>query len=292
MREILQEATPRGARLHLRRDPPEIFEYDRFNTTVANAVGSPGDRLRRPAGQELQGEGYAGDLLLLHSGRVDDSQDGLRYPVRLAASGIAAGAIAARHSRHPGGAFPNAIGLDMGGTSTDICLVHGGELRVTKEWSVEYGYPIIFPSIEVLTIEAGGGSLAWPDEAGSIANGPRVGGADPGPACYDTGGIEPTNSDDANVVLGRLGSTLAGGAKQLRPELAKHAIVEKIATPLGLELAEAAGAIVKVANANMADAVRLVSIRRGLDARLRPHRLRVWGAARSGRWRENCPYRR
>jgi N-methylhydantoinase A len=267
MREILQEELPEARVSTSAEILPEIFEYDRFNTTVANAVLAPlvtgyVDRL----GEELQGEGYAGDLLLLHSGGGSMTPKMVsRYPVRLAASGIAAGAIAARHIATQAG-FPNAIGLDMGGTSTDICLVHGGELRVTKEWSVEYGYPIIFPSIEVLTIGAGGGSLAWLDEAGSLRNGPQSAGADPGPACYDTGGIEPTNSD-ANVVLGRLGSTLAGGAKQLRPELAKHAIVEKIATPLGLELAEAAGAIVKVANANMADAVRLVSIRRGLDPR-------------------------
>ncbi|MEI2777461.1 MAG: hydantoinase/oxoprolinase family protein [Tetrasphaera sp.] len=188
-----------------------------------------------------------------------------RYPVRLAASGIAAGAIAARHVASQCG-YPNAIGLDMGGTSTDICLVHGGELRVTTEWSVEYGYPIIFPSIEVLTIGAGGGSLAWLDEAGSLRNGPQSAGADPGPACYDTGGTEPTNSD-ANLTLGRLGTSLAGGAKSLDPSLAREALRRRIVEPLGLELAEAAGAVVKVANANMADAVRLVSIRRGLDPR-------------------------
>lgn len=267
MREILAEELP-GVNLCTSAEIlPEIFEYERFNTTAANAVLAPlvtgyVDRLSN----ELATDGYDGDLLLLHSGggsmtpRMVD-----RFPVRLAASGIAAGAIAARHLAVQSG-YPNAIGLDMGGTSTDICLVHNGELRVTKEWSVEYGYPIIFPSIEVLTIGAGGGSLAWLDEAGSLRNGPQSAGAAPGPACYDTGGTQPTNSD-ANVTLGRLGTSLAGGAKELRPDLAREAISGAIAQPLGLGLEEAAGAIVKVANANMSDAVRLVSIRRGLDPR-------------------------
>lgn len=267
MREILTAELPDVSICTSAEILPEIFEYDRFNTTAANAVLAPlvtgyVDRL----GTQLADEGYDGDLLLLHSGggsmtpRMVD-----KFPVRLAASGIAAGAIAARHISVQSG-YPNAIGLDMGGTSTDICLVHNGDLRVTKEWAVEYGYPITFPSIEVLTIGAGGGSLAWIDEAGSLRNGPQSAGAAPGPACYDTGGDEPTNSD-ANIVLGRLGTSLAGGAKELRPDLAQEAITRVIGGPLDLELAQAAGAIVKVANANMADAVRLVSIRRGLDPR-------------------------
>ena len=132
-----------------------------------------------------------------------------RFAARLAASGIAAGAIASRHVAMLCG-YDNAIGLDMGGTSTDVSLCDRGELRITKEWWVEYGYPICFPSIEVLTIGAGGGSIAWIDDAGSLRNGPQSAGANPGPACYLRGGDKPTNSD-ANVVLGRLGSTLAGG---------------------------------------------------------------------------------
>ncbi|WP_438471531.1 hydantoinase/oxoprolinase family protein, partial [Streptomyces asiaticus] len=132
-----------------------------------------------------------------------------RYPVRLAASGIAAGAIAVADIASRCG-YPNAIGLDMGGTSTDISLVYDGEIRTTKRWQVEYGFPICFPSIEVLTIGAGGGSLAWIDEAGSLRNGPQSAGAAPGPACYQRGGTEPTNTD-ANLVLGRLGESLIGG---------------------------------------------------------------------------------
>jgi len=267
MREILEEELPDATVSTSAEILPEIFEHDRFNTTVANAVLAPlvGGYVKRLASQLSTG-GYAGDLLLLHSGGGSMTPQMVqRYPVRLAASGIAAGAIAVKSIAKQCG-FSNAIGLDMGGTSTDISLVYGDELRVTKEWSVEFGYPIIFPSIEVLTIGAGGGSIARVDEAGSLRNGPQSAGADPGPACYDTGGQEPTNTD-ANLVLNRLGASLAGGLKRLRSDLAVQVLVTRIAKPLGLELQEAASAVVRVANANMADAVRLISIRRGYDPR-------------------------
>ncbi len=246
---------------------PEIFEHERFSTTVANAVLSPlvGGYVSRLA-DELSGRGYEGDLLLLHSGGgVMTPKTVERLAVRLAASGIAAGAIAARHIAALCG-HDNAIGLDMGGTSTDISIVHEGEAKVTKEWFVEYGYPIRFPSIEVLTIGAGGGSLAWIDEAGSLRNGPQSAGADPGPACYGKGGEEPTNTD-ANLVLGRLGDRLIGGEMTLERDAAEQAIRGRVAEPLGLGTAEAATAIIEVANANMADAVRLMSIRKGYDPR-------------------------
>ena len=267
MREILTEELPDATISTSAEILPEIFEHDRFNTTVANAVLAPlvSGYVGRLADKLADG-GYGGDLLLLHSGGGSMTPALVdRYPVRLAASGIAAGAIAARHIAAQCG-YDNAIGLDMGGTSTDISLVYGGELRVTKEWSVEFGHPIIFPSIEVLTIGAGGGSLAYIDEAGSLRNGPQSAGADPGPACYDSGGAQPTNSD-ANLALGRLGTSLAGGAKLLRTDLAEQAIDRDIAGPLSMSTEEAADAILKVANANMADAVRLISIRRGYDPR-------------------------
>lgn len=267
MREILEEEIPGATVTTSAEILPEIFEYGRFNTAVANAVLAPlvSGYVNRLA-EQLKLNGYRGDLLLLHSGGGSMTPRMVqRYPVRLAASGIAAGAISAKHIANQCG-YANAVSLDMGGTSTDIALVADGELRVTQEWEVEYGHPIIFPSIEVLTIGAGGGSLAHIDIAGSLRNGPQSAGADPGPACYDTGGTEPTNTD-ANVILGRLGTDLAGGAKTLRKELSEEAVKRVIAEPLGLGLAEAAEAIIKVANANMADAVRLISIRRGYDPR-------------------------
>jgi len=266
MREILEEELPGVVVTTSSEVLPEIFEHERFSTTVANAILSPliGSYTQR-LGDRLAENGYAGDLLLLHSGGgVMTPRSASKYALRLAASGIAAGAIAARHVAMTCG-YANAIGLDMGGTSTDISLVHDGELRVTKEWFIEYGYPICFPSIEVLTIGAGGGSLAWIDQAGSLRNGPQSAGAEPGPACYARGGTEPTNTD-ANVVLGRLGTTLVEQMR-LDPGAAGEAIRAHVAAPLGLELEQAASAVIQVANANMADAVRLISIRRGYDPR-------------------------
>jgi N-methylhydantoinase A len=267
MREILEEELP-GVRVSASSDVlPEIFEHERFSTTVANAVLQPlVGRYVRELESELQSGGYHGDLVILHSGGgVMTPETADRFAVRLAGSGIAAGAIASRHIAALCG-FENAIGFDMGGTSTDISLVYQGEERITTEWSVQYGYPIRFPSIEVLTIGAGGGSLAWIDEAGSLRNGPQSAGADPGPACYGQGGTEPTNTD-ANLVLGRLGDELIDGAMRLDAERSAAALRTRIAEPLGLELSEAAEAVLAVADANMADAIRLISVRRGYDPR-------------------------
>lgn len=267
MKEILAEELPDVVVSTSSEILPEIFEYDRFSTTVANTVLGPlvsgyVDRLER----ELASGGYDGDLLLLHSGGGSMTPAmAQRFPVRLAASGIAAGAISVRDIAQRCG-YGNAIGLDMGGTSTDISLVHNNDIRVTKEWHVEYGFPICFPSIEVLTIGAGGGSLAWIDEAGSLRNGPTSAGADPGPACYQLGGKEPTNTD-ANLVLDRLGNELVGGAMNLDPSAAVEAISRTVGDALDLSVDEAASDIIQVANANMADAVRLISIRRGYDPR-------------------------
>src|SRR5699024_353267 len=151
----------------------------------------------------------------------------------------------------------NAIGLDMGGTSTDISLMYQGELKVTKDWYIEYGYPIGFPSIEVLTIGAGGGSIAWVDEGGSLRNGPQRAGAEPGPVCYDLGGTVPTNTD-ANVILGRLDTKLLDGQLSLNRKKAEEALMP-ICETFGYSKSEAAEAVLHVANANMADALRLIS---------------------------------
>ena len=267
MRDILLQELP-DTTISISSDiMPEIFEHERFSTTVANTVLAPvtGDYTRDLA-KRLADGGYKEDLLLLHSGGgVMTAKTSEKFSARLAASGIAAGAIASRFVAQLSG-FENSIGFDMGGTSTDVCLCDRGVLPVTKDWHVEYGYPICFPSIEVLTIGAGGGSLAWIDKGGSLRNGPQSAGSRPGPACYNQGGTEPTNSD-ANVMLGRLGTSLAGGAIQLHYDLAEKAVAERIAKPLGLTPGEAALSILKVANANMADAVRLVSIRKGYDPR-------------------------
>ncbi|MFB5935872.1 hydantoinase/oxoprolinase family protein [Peribacillus frigoritolerans] len=245
---------------------PEIFEHERMSTTIVNAVLGPtvSNYIKTLEG-EMNKRGYEDDILVLHSGGgVMTSQTVPRYAARLASSGIAAGAIASKHIAQLCG-FNNAIGLDMGGTSTDISLMHEGDLRITKDWYIEYGYPIGFPSIEILTIGAGGGSLAWVDEGGSLRNGPQSAGAVPGPACYSRGGVEPTNSD-ANIVLGRLGTKLLDGQMELDKQKAIEA-VDKIAKKFNYTIEEAANAITRVANANMCDALRLISVRRGYDPR-------------------------
>ncbi len=267
MRDILEEEVP-GTSISLSSEiMPEIFEHERFSTTVANAVLAPvaGDYVTRLATRLREG-GYDEDILLLHSGGgVMTEKTAAKFAARLAASGIAAGAIASRFVAQLAG-YENSISLDMGGTSTDVSLCDRGNLRVTTDWYVQYGYPICFPSIEVLTIGAGGGSLAWIDAAKSLRNGPQSAGSAPGPACYGKGGVEPTNSD-ANIVLGRISDRLAGGAVTLDRSLAEEAIKRRVADPLGLSVQEAAVSTLQVANANMADAVRLVSIRRGYDPR-------------------------
>jgi len=267
MKQILEEELPDVPITTSSEVLPEIFEHERFSTTVVNAILAPvvGVYCERLA-EKLTDGGYTRDLLLLHSGGGVMTTKGARqFAARLAGSGIAAGAIASRYIAAQCG-FPNSIGLDMGGTSCDVSLAWEGKSRVTKDWYIEFGYPIRFPSIEVLTIGAGGGSLAWIDEGGSLRNGPQSAGANPGPACYGRGNTVPTNSD-ANVVLGRLGRGLAGGSIQLDAAKATDAVQTGVADKLGMELHEAAEAIVRVANANMADAVRLISISRGYDPR-------------------------
>ena len=267
MKEILEEELP-GVEITTSSETlPEIFEHERFSTTVVNAILSPvvGGYVKR-MNDALQTGGYESDLLMLHSGGgVMTPATAGQFAGRLAGSGIAAGAIASRHIAMLCG-YENSIGLDMGGTSCDVSLVFGGESRITKDWHIEFGYPIRFPSIEVLTIGAGGGSLAWIDDAGSLHNGPQSAGADPGPACYGRGNTTPTNTD-ANLALGRLGTQLAGGQIVLDKAASETAVRSGVAEPLGMSPVAAAKAIVSVANANMADAVRLISISRGYDPR-------------------------
>ncbi|MFB5283388.1 hydantoinase/oxoprolinase family protein [Peribacillus sp. Hz7] len=266
VKEIIQEELPNVYICTSSEVLPEIFEHERMSTTIINAVLGPiiSKYIHNLEG-EMEKKGYEGDILVLHSGGgVMTSSTVPRYAARLASSGIAAGAIASKHIAKLCG-FNHAIGLDMGGTSTDISLMYDGDIRITKDWYIEYGYPIGFPSIEILTIGAGGGSLAWVDEGGSLRNGPQSAGAVPGPACYQRGGTEATNSD-ANLVLGRLGVDLLDGTMKLDKEKARQA-VEKIAKQFNYTVEEAANAIIQVANANMCDALRLISVRRGYDPR-------------------------
>jgi N-methylhydantoinase A len=266
MKEIIQEEMPGAYVCTSSELLPEIFEHERFSTCVTNAVLGPvvGDYLK-DLGERLKEHGYQGDVLVLHSGGgVMKAETVASYASRIASSGIAAGAIAMNETAKLCG-FSNAMGLDMGGTSCDVSLTYNGELRMSREWEVEFGYPIMYPSIEVITIGAGGGSISWVDEGGSLRNGPQSAGADPGPACYQSGGEAPTNTD-ANLILGRLNTELLDGRMQLSRAEAETA-VKKIAAVFDMTLVDAAYAILKVANANMCNALRLISVTKGYDPR-------------------------
>ncbi|WP_049912510.1 hydantoinase/oxoprolinase family protein [Natrialba hulunbeirensis] len=247
---------------------PEMFEHERTSTTVINAALVPvvRDYLTDLADQ-LADRGYDGDVLAMHSGGGVMTTEAIAYyAARIANSGPTAGAIAGRHIAQQCG-FENAIGFDMGGTSADVSLTHEGEIETTDEWAVEYGYPIMFPSTDIETIGAGGGSIAWIDDGGSLRVGPKSQGADPGPACYLRGGDTPTTTD-ANVVLGWVDpDQFLGGDMDATAEPARDVIQRDIADPLNLELTEAASAIEQITVANMCNAVRLVSTSKGYDPR-------------------------
>ncbi len=267
LKVILQQELP-GVMVTISSEVlPEIFEFERTSTTVANAVLGPVvGRYMVDLSRQLQQLGYGGEVLVLHSGGgVMTAASAEHYAARLAASGPAAGAVAMAYVAKLCG-FESAMGLDMGGTSADISLMWKGDLRITRDWQVEYGYPIRFPSVDVITIGAGGGSLAWIDKGGSLRNGPQSAGADPGPASYIKGGTEPTNTD-ANLALGRLGPQLLGGKMLLHLDAARQAIDQRIGSQLGMDTVSAAHAIIQVANANMSDALRLISLQRGYDPR-------------------------
>jgi N-methylhydantoinase A len=181
-------------------------------------------------------------------------------------SGPASGVIAAAYSAAAAG-FPNAITYDMGGTSTDVGLIRDGVPQVSSELELEYAMPVHVPMVDVHTIGAGGGSIAYLGEDGLLRVGPRSAGANPGPICYGRGGIEPTITD-ANLILGRLNSEAMLGVKgAVDMERVRHLMLEKIGAPLGMDANQAAAAIVRIANDKMAGAVRMVSLARGHDPR-------------------------
>jgi N-methylhydantoinase A len=216
--------------------------------------------------EKLHAEKFAGEFLIVQSnGGVMSVETAQRLPVRTALSGPAAGVIAAAHIATEAG-FPDVITGDIGGTSFDVSLVAGGEPAFAAQSTLDFGIVIRTPMIEITTIGAGGGSIARVDAAGLLQVGPESAGSVPGPVCYGAGGTRPTVTD-ANVVLGRINAERPIGGKLLRldAEAAARAIEEQVGRPLGLDAPRAAEAILRVANARMAGALRLVSIERGHD---------------------------
>jgi N-methylhydantoinase A len=198
------------------------------------------------------------------NGGVYGPQTAAQQPVHLALSGPAAGAIGASAVGRLA-EYPDAISIDMGGTSTDVCLIKGGHPAVTYEGEID-SFPLQIPMTDIHTIGAGGGSIASVTALGSLVVGPQSAGALPGPACYDQGGTAPTVTD-ANLVLGRLPPYLLGGEVPLNVERARQAIHDHIAAPLGLDLYAAAAGILQIVNNNMMGALRIVSVEKGYDPR-------------------------
>ena len=244
---------------------PEIREYERTLATTINAALKP--VMNRYLGRLEAGVDDAGVpaavQVMQSNGGVAPASAARERPVNTLLSGPAAGV---RGAAHVAGAadFDDVLTMDMGGTSCDVSLVRDGDPVVSTEGQVG-DYPVNVPMVDVHTIGAGGGSVAWVDEGGSLRVGPRSAGADPGPICYGRGGTEPTVTD-AHLLLGRIdpGVFFEGSTDEAA---VREAVRERLAKPLGLTVTEAAQGILDVANANMERALRVVSVERGHDPR-------------------------
>jgi N-methylhydantoinase A len=232
---------------------PEFREYERASTTAADAyLGPMVSRYLGALADRCAEAGLPEPLVMRSSGGVASIAEAVAHPARVLVSGPAAGAVGAATVARAAG-YENAISLDMGGTSTDVCLIAGGEVARTGERSVG-GLPLRLPTVDLHTVGAGGGSLVWRDAGEALRVGPESAGAEPGPACYGHGGSQATVTD-ANLLLGRLPERLAGGL-ELNRDAAEHALA-------GFDPAE----VVAVVNAEMLRALRVISVERGHDPR-------------------------
>jgi N-methylhydantoinase A len=244
---------------------PEPREYDRTVTTVLNEAvkRNIADYLDR-LGTGIEERGIDVPLNVMHSGGgIFSPEQATRFALRTVLSGPAAGAVACRDVS-TGLGYDAAIGLDMGGTSADVSIVEGGELVRSTEGEIN-DLPIKTPLIDINTVGAGGGSIAWIDEGGGLRVGPKSAGADPGPICYDRGGTEPTVTD-ANLLLGRLSAdAFVAGDMDLVVDRTRERFEEAVADPLDEPVESAALDVLKVANAKMAREIRRVTVERGRD---------------------------
>ena len=267
-REIILEEYPDVAGITLSHEVmPRGPEFERTSTTLVNAYGAPRitsyvERL----GERLRDAGYVGELLLMQStGGVMPPQYVAEHAVTLLGSGPTGGVMGAARAAAAAGA-PDFVAVDMGGTSFDICLVRDGRPEVKADWNWRYRYYIGLPMVDVQCVGAGGGSIARVRQ-GSLLVGPESAGSQPGPSCYGRGGDRATVTD-ADAVLGYLPlDGFAGGRMTLDVEAAAAAIDRDVATPLGIDVVDAAWGIERLVNANMANATRRVLAGYGADAR-------------------------
>ena len=247
----------------------EFREYERGTTAAINAAVQPvlHNYIKRLQHQ-LKEEKYSKDLLVMQgNGGTVSSSIVSDEAVKTVMSGPASGVMAAAYTSMQCG-FSQVVTYDMGGTSCDVGLIADGIPQVTSELEIEYAMPIHVPMVDVHTIGAGGGSLAWVNEAGLLQVGPESAGAEPGPICYGRGGTKPTITD-ANLVLGRLNpESLLSVKNPVSLETVRNKIIDDVGKNLGFkDVEETASAIIRIANMNMAGALRLVSLARGYDPR-------------------------
>jgi N-methylhydantoinase A len=246
---------------------PVLGEYERCATTAINAYLSPRVSVYlNDLDTRLSANGLRARLMvMLSNGGVAPADEAARTAAALLSSGPAGGVIGAR-ALGQRLTYASVLTTDVGGTSFDVGLVVDGEAEFARE-PIFDKYHLTFPMVDVVSIGAGGGSIAWLDADGFLKVGPQSAGADPGPVCYGRGGTQPTVTD-ANVVLGRINPDyFLGGVWRLNAEAAREAILTRIAEPLGLSVEDAALGIVDILDARMADLVRSVTIGRGLDPR-------------------------
>src|SRR5215216_2888596 len=263
--EALREALP-DVHVSLSSEVlPEFREYERFSTTAADAYLAPrlAAYLKNLAGKAEE-SGAPPPLIMQSSGGVARIDDAIEDAAGCVLSGPAGGVVGAAYVGSLGG-YEDLLTFDMGGTSTDVAPIIGGEAQTTTETEIA-GVPIKLPMVDVHTVSAGGGSIAWADAGGALRVGPHSAGAEPGPAAYGKGGEEPAVTD-ANLFLGYLrdGATL-GGEVVLQRELAEKALKD-LGEKLGLDVEDVALGIARVANAEMVRALRVISVERGLDPR-------------------------
>ncbi len=246
----------------------ESREFERGVTAAVNASVQP--LLRRYVerlADKLTARGYAHDLLVMNgNGGMVSARIVAKEAAKTVMSGPASGVMAAAYTGRRAG-IPNLLTYDMGGTSTDVALIRGAEPAVSHEIEIEYAMPIHVPMVDVRTVGAGGGSIARVNAAGLLQVGPESAGSTPGPICYGRGGTQPTISD-ANLLLGRMNpEKLNAASAQVSLDTIREAFARELGDTLGVSAEDAASAVLKIATAKMADAVRMVSISLGEDPR-------------------------
>ena len=246
---------------------PKWKEYERASTTIADAYIKPiVSKQVRNIRQRFVENGITDHIVVIKSNGGEMSLEAAENaPIQMTVSGPTGGVIAGKHIAKLVG-IDHLVTIDMGGTSTDTSTIVGGQENFTTDFEIEFGIPIQIPMIDIRTIGAGGGSIAWIDKGGMLRVGPESAGADPGPACYGAGGTKATVTD-ANVTLGRINPDyFLGGAMKL-DKIAAESAMHTVAKELGRSPAETALAVIQIANNNMVGALRSVLIERGLDPR-------------------------